>query len=195
MTKKISKAVDASKKCSNGDFLIAARTDARQVEGLESVILRLQRYVDAGADMVLPNGLASKEEFLEVAKKLKNYGPKGGPFLMANMTEFGVSKIITMKEFKEMGYNCVLYPVSTLRAAMKAIDGFLIDFKKNGSQKDYIEKFASFFLFFYWKIISYIYNRMQSRKELYELLHYTPGVEWYYPSPHNHDIEFPIKKK
>ena len=140
MTKKISKAVDASKKCSNGDFLIAARTDARQIEGIENVILRLQRYVDAGADMVLPNGLATKEEFMEVAKNLKNYGAKGGPFLMANMTEFGVSKIITLKEFKEMGYDCVLYPVSPLRVAMKAIDEFLIDFKKTGSQRDYIEK-------------------------------------------------------
>ena len=139
MTKKIEKSVEASKKCSNGDFLIAARTDARQVEGLENVIERLKKYVDAGADMVLPNGLCTKEEFMEVAKALKNYGPKGGPFLMANMIEFGITPIICLKDFKEMGYNCVLYPVSPLRVAMKAIDEFLIDFKKKGSQKDYLD--------------------------------------------------------
>lgn len=142
MTKKIEKSVEASKKCSNGDFLIAARTDAIQTaEGLSGVIERLKKYVDAGADMVLPNGLKSKDEFLLVSKELKDYGPKGGPLLMANMTEFGSTPIISLKEFKEMGYNCVLYPVAPLRVAMKAIEEFLIDIKAKGSQKEYIEKY------------------------------------------------------
>lgn len=144
MTKKIEKSVEASKKCSNGDFIIAARTDARQVEGVEGVISRLKKYVDAGADMVLPNGLESREEFMQVAKELSSYGPKGGPLMMANMTEFGVTPIISLKEFKEMGYNCVLYPVAPLRVAMKAIDDFLVDLKAKGSQKDYLDKFIFF---------------------------------------------------
>lgn len=152
MTKKIQKSVEASKKCSNGDFIIAARTDARQEEGLEKVIDRLKKYVDAGADMVLPNGLLNKEEFMQVAKELKNYGPKGGALLMANMTEFGKTPIIPLKDFKEMGYNCVLYPVAPLRVAMKAIDEFLVDFKQKGSQKDYINKYC-FFLYSFNKIV------------------------------------------
>ena len=56
------------------------------------------------------------------------------------MTEFGSTPIISLKEFKEIGYNCVLYPVSPLRVAMKAIDHFLVDIKEKGSQKDYIDK-------------------------------------------------------
>lgn len=70
--------------------------------------------------------------------------------------------MIPLEEFKSYGYNCVIYPVSTLRVAMKAVDGFFTDLKANGSQKGYVDK-------------------MQTRKELYELLRYTPGKEWHYP--------------
>lgn len=169
MTKKIQKSVDASKKCSNGDFIIAARTDARQLEGLEKVIDRLKKYVDAGADMVLPNGLLSKEEFLQVAKELKNYGPKGGALLMANMTEFGKTPIIPLKDFKEMGYNCVLYPVAPLRVAMKAIDEFLVDFKQKGSQKDYINKYFLLIIFFLKKNIVIECNREKNFINCYHI--------------------------
>ena len=81
---------------------------------------------------------------------------------MANMTEFGKTPYIHINTFKEYGYNCVIYPVSTLRVAMKACDDFFKDLLQNGTQ----ENFA---------------GRMQSRKELYELLRYTPGKEWIYP--------------
>lgn len=72
------------------------------------------------------------------------------------MTEFGKTPYIDIKEFKEYGYNCVIYPVSTLRVAMKAVDAFFTDLKSNGSQKGFV-------------------GNMQSRKELYDLLRYTPG--------------------
>lgn len=78
------------------------------------------------------------------------------------MTEFGKTPYIDIDTFKSYGYNCVIYPVSTLRVAMKAIDEFFGDLKQKGVQKDFV-------------------GRMQSRKELYELLNYTPGKEWYYP--------------
>lgn len=160
--KKVSIAVKASQECSNGEFVICARTDARSVEGLEAVIKRSKMYIDAGADMIFPEGLNSKEEFEQVAKELKGYGKKGGPFLLANMTEFGKTPYIGIEEFKQWGYNCVIYPVSTLRIANAAIDNFLKDLKQQGSQVNSVEK-------------------MQTRKQLYGTLGYTPGVEWQYP--------------
>lgn len=64
---------------------------------------------------------------------MKGYGPKGGPFLLANMTEYGKTPYIKLDKFKEMGYDCVIYPVSTLRVANKAVDLFLKDLMKNGT--------------------------------------------------------------
>eukprot|EP01017_Pseudomicrothorax_dubius_P031142 TRINITY_DN3949_c0_g4_i2.p1 TRINITY_DN3949_c0_g4~~TRINITY_DN3949_c0_g4_i2.p1 ORF type:complete len:254 (-),score=76.66 TRINITY_DN3949_c0_g4_i2:62-823(-) len=118
MIKKIEIAVNASRQCSNGEFIICARTDARGVIGIEETIRRAKLYVDAGADMIFPEGLASKEEFALVAKELKQYGSRGGPFLLANMTEFGKTPYISLEEFETMGYNCVIYPVSTLRLSL-----------------------------------------------------------------------------
>jgi methylisocitrate lyase len=110
--------------------------------------------------MIFPEGLHSAEEFEVVAKELRSH--RSSVFLLANMTEFGKTPYIDLETFKSYGYNCVIYPVSTLRVAMKAIDGFFEDLKTNGTQKNYVEK-------------------MQTRKELYELLRYEPGKEWHFP--------------
>jgi len=163
MAKKIEIAVKASEECSNGEFIICARTDARGVYGLDETIRRSKMYIDAGADMIFPEGLANKEEFEIVAKELKGYGKKGGPFLLANMTEFGKTPIINISEFEKMGYNCVIFPVSTLRIAMKGVTDFLKDLKKSGDVNNSLDK-------------------MQTRQELYDLLQYTPGKEWIFPS-------------
>jgi len=161
--KKVEIAVKAAKECSDGEFIICARTDAAGVTGIDDAIKRAKLYIDAGADMIFPEGLKSKEDFALVAKELKGYGPKGGPFLLANMTEFGKTPYITLEEFEKMGYNCVIYPVSTLRIAMKAVDNFLKDLKQYGTQEPQLKN-------------------MQTRQELYNLLQYTPGKEWTYPS-------------
>jgi methylisocitrate lyase len=79
------------------------------------------------------------------------------------MTEFGKTPIINISDFERMGYSCVIYPVSTLRIASKAVDGFLTDLKANGDVESQL-------------------GNMQHRKELYDLLNYKPGVEWIYPS-------------
>ena len=79
--------------------------------------------------MIFPEGLASSEEFEYVGKHLKGYGKKGGPFLLANMTEFGKTPYIHVDDFYKWGYTCVIYPVSTLRVANKAVDLFLKDLK------------------------------------------------------------------
>ena len=162
-------AAEARDEWSDGDFIICARTDARSVEGIESTIERAKKYIDAGADMIFPEGLNSLEEFKQVAKELKEYSPK--TYLLANMTEFGTTPIIDFKEFEEIGYNIVIYPVSTLRIAMKAVDVFLKQLKEDGNVSNSLEK-------------------MLTRKELYELMNYTPGKEWIYPSPKkNHKEE------
>ncbi|EGR33487.1 methylisocitrate lyase, putative [Ichthyophthirius multifiliis] len=175
--RKVQIAAETSLKCSNGQFIICARTDARSVEGLDSVITRSKAYIDAGADMIFPEGLGSAEEFQQVAQALKGYGPKGGPFLLANMTEYGKTPYIHIDDFKKWGYNCVIYPVSTLRVAMKAVDDFFKQLNNDGTQQKSL-------------------NNMQTRKELYETLGYTPGKEWIYPNmSQNKKIELHIQKK
>ena len=163
MAEKVRLAVRASKECSGGEFVVCARTDAAGVHGIEETIKRSKLYVDAGADLIFPEGLATEAEFGKVAKELKGYGKKGGPFLLANMTEFGKTPYISAQRFKELGYHCIIYPVSTFRIANKAVDDFLKDLKAKGSQVDSVPK-------------------MQTRKELYATIEYAPGVEYHYPS-------------
>eukprot|EP00743_Colponemidia_sp_Colp-15_P003305 GILK01003569.1.p1 GENE.GILK01003569.1~~GILK01003569.1.p1 ORF type:complete len:310 (+),score=52.57 GILK01003569.1:69-998(+) len=167
MADKIARAAAARDACSNGQFIVCARTDARGVEGIESTISRAKRYVDAGADMIFPEGLVSEEEFKIVADALYGYGnkdaPGGGPFLLANMTEFGKTPIIPLSRFSALGYHCVIFPVSTLRVAMGAVTSFLRALKEEGTVESHLDK-------------------MQSRQDLYSLLQYTPGKEWTYPT-------------
>lgn len=132
MAAKIRIARETSLKISEGEFVICARTDAKGVLGLDECIKRSMAYIDAGADMIFPEGLHSAEEFQIVAKELRKH--KSDVFLLANMTEFGQTPYIHVDTFKEYGYNCVIYPVSTLRVAMKAIDDFFVDLKTNGVQ-------------------------------------------------------------
>lgn len=83
---------------------------------MQSTIDRSKAYMDAGADMIFPEGLASIEEFDKVAKELKRHNSK--VYLLANMTEFGKTPIIKLDDFANAGYDCVIYPVTTLRVAM-----------------------------------------------------------------------------
>ena len=150
MVKKIKDSV-ASRKDKN--FLIIVRTDANLVEGLEKTIERIKAYEAAGADIIFPESMKDEKEFDNVRKNSKVY-------LLANMTEFGKSKLLSTKELKNLGYNIVIYPVTTQRLAMKNVeDGLKIIFK-DGHQNNIIDK-------------------MQTRKRLYELVEYekynTPG--------------------
>lgn len=160
MVDKIKIARETSLKVSDGEFVVCARTDAKGVFGLEECIARSKSYINAGADMIFPEGLDTAEEFQIVARELKQH--KSDVFLLANMTEFGKTPYIDIETFKQYGYSCVIYPVSTLRVAMKAVDLFFADLKQHGSQKGFV-------------------GNMQSRKELYDLLRYTPGKEWRFP--------------
>ena len=137
------------------DFMIIARTDARHVTGMEDAILRANRYREAGADAIFPEGLQSEEEFAEFAK--------GSPgLLLANMTEFGKTPIIPVARFGELGYRMVIHPLSMMRLAMGEVARGLESLRKTGSVEESLP-------------------RMQNRAELYELLGYEPGREWGFP--------------
>ncbi len=165
MVEKIEWARRASVACSGGSFVICARTDARGVDGFDSAVARAKAYAAAGADMIFPEGLASEEEFLRFATTMgaKETGSSGaarsGPYLLANMTEFGKTPLIPLAKFAAMGYSCVIYPVSMLRVAMGAVSTALAQLKAEGTVAGFVD-------------------RMQTRKELYELIDYTPGRPW-----------------
>ncbi|MBI3397744.1 MAG: methylisocitrate lyase [Deltaproteobacteria bacterium] len=143
MVEKIKAACGTRK---NKDFLIIARTDARSVKGLDDAIERAKMYLDAGADVIFPEALESKNEFQKFANRID------AP-LMANMTEFGKTPYITAKEFEAIGYSIVIFPMTTFRVGMKAMEDALFELKKKGTQKGLL-------------------NTMQTREELYKLIGY-----------------------
>ena len=155
---KIQWAVKASHDASDGAFIICARTDAKGVSGFDAAVDRAKAYVDAGASMVFPEGLATEQEFADFAKAMDQLGGDR-PYLLANMTEFGKTPMLTLEQFGDMGYNIVIYPVSTLRIAMGAVTRALAELKDTGTLEGQLDN-------------------MQSRKDLYGLVGYTPGTPW-----------------
>ena len=143
MVKKVHAAVTARR---DPNFLVIARTDARASEGVEGALSRAKAYVDAGADMIFPEALRDETEFETFRKALPVP-------LLANMTEFGKSKLLTTQQLASLGFNLVIYPVTTQRLAMKAVEEGLATLKLEGTQEPLLKK-------------------MQTRAELYELLRY-----------------------
>lgn len=129
------------------NFLLIARTDARATEGLTKAIDRAKAYLDSGADMIFTEALQDEKEFEAFRKAIS------AP-LLANMTEFGKSKLLTRQTLEQLGYNIVIYPVTTFRLAMKATVDGLHEIKKLGTQEGLVDK-------------------MQHRQELYELSRYS----------------------
>lgn len=125
MIKKIKAAVKAR---TDPDFIIIARTDARGVSGLEDAITRAKLYAKAGADIIFPEALQSREEFKIFAEEIDTP-------LLANMTEFGKTPYITVKEFEKIGYKIVIFPVTIFRITLKAIYRALKEILEKGTQK------------------------------------------------------------
>ncbi|MFT3714674.1 MAG: methylisocitrate lyase [Gordonia sp. (in: high G+C Gram-positive bacteria)] len=128
------------------NFVICARTDARGVEDLDSAIARAKAYIDAGADMIFTEALKDLDEF-------KRFRDEVDAPLLANMTEFGKSELLTTDQLKSIGYNVVIYPVTTLRLAMGAVESGLAQIAAEGTQANLLDK-------------------MQHRARLYEFLQY-----------------------
>jgi len=148
MMEKIQTAVAARR---DPDFLIIARTDARGVEDFASAVERAQKYMEAGADAIFPEALQNADEFRDFAKEVEIP-------LLANMTEFGKSPLLSFSELAEFGYRMVIFPMSAMRVALKASEEFLCALKRSGTQADWIDE-------------------MQTRQELYELLDYDPAAD------------------
>jgi methylisocitrate lyase len=132
---------------SDDETVIIARTDARSVDGFDAAVARAQQYLSAGADWIFPEALASRDEFQAFAAAVD------AP-LVANMTEFGKSPLLTFDELAELGYRVVLYPVTLLRVAMKAVETALTILAEDGTQRELLDL-------------------MQTRQELYDLLDYS----------------------
>ena len=143
MVKKIKTAVNSKK---DKNFLVIARTDANIVEGIEKTIDRIKAYEDSGADIIFPEAMKDEKEFEKIRRNTKVN-------LIANMTEFGKSKLLSASELENLGYNIVIYPVTTQRLALKNVEDGLRVIMEDGHQRNIIDK-------------------MQTRKRLYELVDY-----------------------
>ena len=133
-------------------LLLIARTDARGVEGLEAAIERAGAYRAAGAEMIFPEGLRDEDEFQRFAT--------GSPgLLLANMTEFGRTPFLTTSRFGGLGYDLVIHPVTMQRVAMKAVTRALDELRQRETTEGLLDK-------------------MQTRRELYDLLDYDPDGPW-----------------
>lgn len=134
------------------DFIICARTDAAGIEGLPAAIDRAKAYADAGADLIFTEALHTPSEF-------ERFRAAVDAPLLANMTEFGKSELLTAPQLSDIGYNVVIYPVTTLRLAMHAVEAGLREIADAGTQ-------------------SGLLDRMQHRGRLYELLRYADYNEF-----------------
>ncbi|RYV50512.1 methylisocitrate lyase [Pengzhenrongella frigida] len=143
MLGRIRAAVDAR---TDPDFVICARTDARSVEGLSAAIDRAKAYADAGADLIFAEALADESEF-------EAFRAGVDLPLLANMTEFGKSKLLDAATLENLGFNVVIYPVTTLRIAMGAVEAGLRTIAATGTQESVVPM-------------------MQTRARLYELIDY-----------------------
>ena len=128
-----SKLAAAAEARENPDFLLVARTDARAVEGFEASVERGRRYLEAGADAVFIEALETEEEFGRYAERVR------GP-LLANMTEFGRTPALTARQFSDLGYAMVIFPMTTFRVMMKAVEGVLAEIRDQGSPAAWLDR-------------------------------------------------------
>ena len=131
---------------SNPDFVICARTDARGVSGFDDAVDRANACLDAGADLIFPEALTSEEEFARFAAAVP------GP-LLANMTEFGKTPLISAARFGELGYAAVIFPMTGFRLALKALREGYQELLRTGTQRGLLPE-------------------MDTRADLYALLRY-----------------------
>src|SRR5574341_70314 len=131
---KIRAAVDARR---NRDFFIVARTDARQVTGLNDAIRRCRRYREAGADALFVEGPRSVEELATIARELP-------PPLVANMLEGGVTPLLTKEELESLGFQLIVCPLTALYASAKAMQEIFGLLKTAGTTRAAMDRLLPF---------------------------------------------------
>ena len=140
MCRKITAARRASK-----ELVICARTDAAG-SSLDDAILRANRYVEAGAELIFVEALTTPDHFRRVRQEIS------AP-LLANMTEFGRTPQTSLKQWTDYGFNVVIYPVSSFRVASRAIQQFYGSLATHGDVSEYLPQ-------------------MMPRSELYDAIQY-----------------------
>lgn len=143
MVDRIHAAVDAR---TDPAFVIMARTDALATEGLDRAIERAQQYVEAGADMIFAEAVTKLDQYRSFASRLSVP-------VLANMTEFGQSPLLTLDQLREVGIGLVLYPLSAFRAMNFAANEAFGTIRKQGTQASLL-------------------SQLQTREELYQFLNY-----------------------
>jgi len=143
MCDRIKAAVDAKY---DDNFVLMARTDALDKEGLEKSIERIQQYVSAGADMIFFEGVTDLSQYQALTRECKVP-------VLANITEFGVTPLFTKEELKQAGIKLILYPLSAFRTMSQAAAKTYKTIRHQGTQKDLL-------------------SEMQTREQLYNVLNY-----------------------
>lgn len=143
MARRLRAALDAR---IDPNFLVMARTDARAVEGLDSAIARAKAYVDAGAEAIFAEAMHNAREYESMCNAVNVP-------VLANMTAFGQSDLLTADELQDAGVRIVIYPNESFRFAMKAVEDYMGELLRAGTQKHLVDK-------------------LQKRTRLYELLDY-----------------------
>lgn len=143
MMDRIKAAVDARV---DPSFVLMARTDAVAIEGVDAAIERARAYVAAGADMIFPEALVSPADYRRFTDALDVP-------VLANMTEFGMSPLLTLSELREAKVSIALYPLSAFRAMNRAAERVYEAIRRDGTQRGVVET-------------------MQTREELYERIGY-----------------------
>ena len=122
MVEKIKVAIDARM---SADFLVIARTDARQSEGLDGAMRRLEAYAQAGADILFPEALMSEDEMRFACAAF-------GKPMLANMANGGLTPILPVSTLREIGYAIAIFPSMAPLAAAAAMRESLIRLKRDG---------------------------------------------------------------
>lgn len=143
MINRIKAAVDAR---TDAGFVIMARTDALQKEGMNAAIERACLYVEAGADMIFPEAMTELEQYRQFVEQVKVP-------VLANITEFGKTPLFTLEELRSVGVSLALYPLTAFRAMNAAANQVYTSLREEGTQRPLLEK-------------------MQTREQLYEVLRY-----------------------
>jgi methylisocitrate lyase len=143
MARKVRAAADARR---DPNFLLMARTDARAAEGMDAAIDRAKAYMDAGADAIFPEAMQDEAEFAAFREAIDVP-------LLANITEFGKTPLLSAQQLADLGYNIAIFPVTSLRLAMGAVRAGLAEIAETGTQAG-------------------VLDRMLTRAELYELIRY-----------------------
>ncbi|MBS9779332.1 MAG: methylisocitrate lyase [Moraxellaceae bacterium] len=143
MCDRVKSAVDAK---TDPDFVLMARTDAYNNEGINSAIDRANAYIEAGADMIFAEAMATLEEYQQFKDAISVP-------LLANITEFGKTPLFTRQQLASVGVDMVLYPLSAFRAMSKVTEMVYQEIRETGSQQG-------------------VLSQMQTREELYTNLGY-----------------------